>query len=242
MFETVFAGHPAPARRALAGPLSIALHAAAIAAVVVGSAWRISDPGEPNVPIILVTPAPPPPPAAPGPAASPRSKSGNPPSPPASALARPVLLSPSAIPVGIDSLPEPTPLDLLSTGETGSARSGSPEGVDGGTGDSGPAGFGTNGAPISAAAPDVVPPRLLSQAQPEYPETARRIREQGLVLLQAVIGTSGTVEDLRVLSSTSPLFEDAALRAVRLWRYRPATLAGRAVRVYLTVTIRFTLK
>ena len=48
---------------------------------------------------------------------------------------------------------------------------------------------------------------------------------------------SGSVEDVRVLKSVNPLLDASAVRAVGQWRYRPATLNGRAVRVYLTVTV-----
>jgi protein TonB len=237
MFETVPAGHPVSRRSPLAGPLSIALHAAALAAIVVGSAWRISDPGEPNIPLVFLTANPPGPP---GPAAAakgpdrPRERSVR-------AVSSPVPIAvPSTIPMRVDSAPDVGPVDLGPAGTGASPGGGSPDGVEGVTGDVPFSGTGP-AAPISATAPDVVPPRLLSQAQPEYPESARRARLQGMVLLQAVIGTSGLVEDVRVVSSSSSLFEEVAIRAVRQWRYAPATLARRAVRVYLTVTMNFTL-
>ena len=240
MFETVLAGHPVPRRSALAGPLSFALHAAAVAAVVIGSAWRISDPGEPNVPIVFLATNPPPPQGAAAPAAA-RAHAPDAPAGAKTAVTVPRLVAPSTIPVDIGSAPEPAPVDLLPGAGRTDAGPGSPEGVEGGTGDPALPGSAGGGPPISATAPNVVPPRLLLQAQPEYPETARRIREQGVVVLQAVIGTGGGVEDVQVLSSTSPLFDDAAIRAVRQWRYAPATLDRRSVRVYLTVTIHFTL-
>jgi protein TonB len=238
MFETVLAGHPLPRRRGLAGPLSIALHAAALAAIVAGSAWRLTDPGEPTVALLFrASPAVPPGPAAPAAAhpGSPRPGSGRP-----DALA-PRFLAPSVIPVRIDLAPAAAPLDAVPEPEGTGPGAVPGEGVDGGTGDGPARGVGGD-SPIPATAPDVAPPRLLFQAQPEFPEAARRARLQGAVLLQAVIGTAGDVEDVRVVSSSSPLFEEAAIRAVREWRYTPATLARRPVRVYLTVTIRFSLR
>ena len=239
MFETVLAGHPTPRRRALAGPLSFGLHATVIAAIVLTSAWRITDPGEPNVPIVLVSPsAPPPPLGAPGETTRVRTPSPRP-SPPEAV--RPIALVPTEIPVRIGPLSGAPSSDLPVNVDTTAGGSGSPAGVDGGTGASESSGSGDGVGPISATAPDVVAPRLLRQVAPEYPEAARRLREQGIVLLQAIIGTSGEVENVRVVSSSSSRFEEAALRALEQWRYSPATLAGRAVRVYLTVTIRFTL-
>jgi TonB family protein len=60
-----------------------------------------------------------------------------------------------------------------------------------------------------------------------------------MVILEAVITTAGDVREIRVLRSANPLLDEAAVRAVRRWRYRPATLNGRAVPVYLTVTVTF---
>jgi protein TonB len=63
----------------------------------------------------------------------------------------------------------------------------------------------------------------------------------GLVIVEAVIGIDGRVTDARVLRS-APLLDEAALTAVRQWRYRPTLLGGVPVAVVLTVTVNFTLK
>jgi protein TonB len=76
---------------------------------------------------------------------------------------------------------------------------------------------------------------------PDYPEAARRAHLQGTVILEAVITTAGEVREIRVLKPLHPLLDEAAERAVRRWRYRPAALDGRAVTVYLTVTVSFGL-
>src|SRR5713226_7024293 len=64
---------------------------------------------------------------------------------------------------------------------------------------------------------------------------------EGVVILGAIITASGNVDDVKVLKSVNPLLDAAATRAVQQWKYRPATLNGRAVRVYLTVTVTFNL-
>ncbi|HET9795350.1 MAG TPA: TonB family protein [Thermoanaerobaculia bacterium] len=240
MFETALAGHPAPHRRSVAGPLSVTLHLAVLAAIAIGSAWRISDPGEPNVRILFLPTPPPPAAGSPGlPAERPESPKPGAGRRIAAPLAR--FVAPAAIPVRIDAAPVAAPLGTAPVAASPGSGPGATDGVEGGTGDSPFPGVG-DGGPISATAPNVVPPRLLSQAQPEYPEAARRARLQGIVLLQAVIGTGGDVEDVRVVSSASPLFAEAAIRAVRQWRYVPAMLDRRAVRVYLAVTIQFALR
>ena len=88
---------------------------------------------------------------------------------------------------------------------------------------------------------DVRPPLLLDRVEPAYPEIARRLHVQGIVILEAVITAEGAVQDVSVLKSADPILDEAAKRAVLQWRYKPATLNGRAVRVYLTVTVSFRL-
>jgi protein TonB len=84
-------------------------------------------------------------------------------------------------------------------------------------------------------------PQLINRVEPSYPEAARKARMEGVVILEAIITANGNVEDVKVLKSMNPLLDAAATRAVQQWRYRPATLNGRAVRVYLTVTVTFNL-
>jgi len=88
---------------------------------------------------------------------------------------------------------------------------------------------------------DVRPPEKVRHVDPAYPELARRVRAQGTVILRIVIGREGAVEEVEVLRS-HPLFDTAAIQAVRQWRYRPAVQAGRAVRVYQTVRVEFRLE
>jgi periplasmic protein TonB len=75
---------------------------------------------------------------------------------------------------------------------------------------------------------------------PVYPQIAIAARVSGTVVIDAVIGTDGTVREARVLSG-SPLLNHAALEAVRQWRYTPTTLNHVPVPVIMTVTVRFNL-
>lgn len=76
---------------------------------------------------------------------------------------------------------------------------------------------------------------------PEYPPLARAARQQGPVVLEALIGTVGEVQSLRVVSGPE-LLRDAAAEAVGQWRYEPVLLDGIAVPVVTTVTVNFTLQ
>jgi protein TonB len=104
-------------------------------------------------------------------------------------------------------------------------------------GGTGPAGEGE----ILRVGGEVKAPVLQTRVDPTYPEAARKARMEGVVILEAIITATGSVEDVRVLKSVNPLLDASAVRAVQQWRYKPATLNARAVRVYLTVTVTFNL-
>jgi len=83
-------------------------------------------------------------------------------------------------------------------------------------------------------------PRKIVHVPPVYPEFARTSRVEGIVTLEAIIDASGRVESVKVLSA-QPLLEEAAVRAVKQWRYSPTELNGVPVPVLMTITVRFTL-
>ena len=69
---------------------------------------------------------------------------------------------------------------------------------------------------------------LVHQVTPKYPPLARQARIQGTVVLQAVIGKDGSVQNLHVLSG-HPMLTPAAMDAVRQWRYKPYRVNGEPV-------------
>jgi protein TonB len=81
---------------------------------------------------------------------------------------------------------------------------------------------------------------LVYDVAPKYPPEAGRARIEGTVVLLAVIGKDGSVEDVRVNSGLSVLAQ-AAIEAVKQWRYRPYLLNGEPVEVDSQITINFTL-
>jgi len=82
---------------------------------------------------------------------------------------------------------------------------------------------------------------LIHQVNPVYPPLARQTRVQGAVVMEATISRDGSVESLRIVSG-QPLLNQAALDAVRQWRYRPTMLNGEPVEVITTITVTFTLQ
>ncbi len=81
---------------------------------------------------------------------------------------------------------------------------------------------------------------LIQKTLPLYPPIARASRTEGRVELQAIISKFGTIENLRVVSG-SPMLQQAAIDAVKQWRYRPYMLDGEPVEVETTITVIFSL-
>ena len=81
---------------------------------------------------------------------------------------------------------------------------------------------------------------LIHQVQPAYPQIAKTAHISGTVVLHAIIGTDGTVQDLQYISGP-PLLMRSAMDAVKQWRYRPTMLNGEAVQVDTTISVVFTL-
>lgn len=84
------------------------------------------------------------------------------------------------------------------------------------------------------------PGSLIHRVEPVYPPLAKAAGVQGLVVLQAMIGRDGGIEDLQVVSG-HPMLAPAAVKAVEQWRYRPYILNGEAVKVETQVSVNFVL-
>ena len=88
---------------------------------------------------------------------------------------------------------------------------------------------------------NISPPAKVTDVPPVYPTVAQAARVQGVVILEAVIGTDGRVTDVKVLRSVA-LLDDAAIAAVRQWEYMPTLPNGVPVPVIMTVTVNFTMQ
>jgi TonB family protein len=243
MFNTVSGPVESAARRRIAFfLLSLGTHVLVFGSLLGASLWSVGESPEPPIPIVFF----------PGPSAiaPPRGtpNGGDQPrrseqerrktelqAPARIATSHPVLEAPPSLPL---STIGDSPIDENFGGSTG--LTGDPNGVEGGTGNT-PVQNPGSGL-VTPATPGVVRPVLVRQVRPDYPEAARALRQQGVLVVTAVIDTDGSVQELRVVHSSSPLFEEPALQAIRQWRYRPGTLSGRAVRVLLTVEIGFSLR
>jgi TonB family protein len=100
----------------------------------------------------------------------------------------------------------------------------------------------TKAAPELAAATKAAQHEPLAQAtEPAYPPLAQHMNVQGSVVLQALIGADGVIENLRVLSGPA-ILASAAQQAVREWRFKPIVQNGQAVESKATITVNFTIK
>jgi protein TonB len=130
---------------------------------------------------------------------------------------------------------------VASFGVAGSDFGGSAGGVMGSI-------FGNDNAPKVKAAPPkkinisggVMQGMVLLKTTPIYPPIAKAARVQGTVVLQATISKTGAIENLKVVSGPAML-QQAALEAVRTWRYKPYLLNNEPVEVETTVNVIFTL-
>jgi TonB family protein len=81
---------------------------------------------------------------------------------------------------------------------------------------------------------------IVKKVDPVYPPLARQARIQGTVVLQVVINKSGDVENIQLFSG-HPMLAQAAIDAVKQWKYKPYLLNGEPVEVETRVTVNFTL-
>ena len=217
-------------------PVSIAVHVAAAAGIVIVPLMATDVMPAPRTMIGAFTAQPSPPPPPP-PAARPTAVRASEPSPAPSPVA------PTDAPATI----EPEPATTTSViGDPAGPPGGSPDGVIGSLGKE------TSVPVILPAPPPAVTrplpvggvirePKKLKHVPPVYPVIAQQARVEGIVIIEAIIGTDGRVKEARVLRS-KPLLDEAALTAVRQWVFTPTTLNSVPVPVMMTVTVRFQLQ
>lgn len=176
-------------------------------------------------------PPPPPPPPAPVPKVVPR----------VSEIVNGELRTPSKIPKRIEMIREeeaPPPSTGVMGGVVGGVPGGSTGGVIGGL-------INSTAPPPRVAAPQrlrissgVALGNKISGNDPQYPQMAKIAHVQGDVVLQATISKGGAIENLRAVSGP-PMLVQAAVDAVKEWKYRPYYLNGEPVEVETTITVKF---
>jgi TonB family protein len=90
---------------------------------------------------------------------------------------------------------------------------------------------------------NIRPPMKLKDVRPEYPDAMRAAGEEGTVLLDTIIATDGSVQSIRVVRSPAHrALVDAAIAAVRGWKFEPTLLNGSPVEVVMRVSVDFELE
>lgn len=90
--------------------------------------------------------------------------------------------------------------------------------------------------------PGVTPPRVLFRTEPVYTQQARDAKLQGVVVLAMVVSAEGNPQDVRVEKGLGMGLDEAAIEALKQWRFQPAKLNGRLVAIQLTVEVNFVLQ
>ncbi len=181
----------------------------------------------------LVAPPPPPPPPPP---AAPQIQHVQ----RVSEIVDGALRAPTKIPKQVKMMTEEEvpPNTGVTGGVVGGVPGGSANGVIGGI-------IGSAAPPPKVATPQklrvssgVADGLKIHDVQPAYPQMARIAHIQGDVTLQATISKSGVIENLRAVNG-HPILIQAAMDAVRQWKYKPYILNGEPVEVETTVTVKF---
>jgi protein TonB len=238
MFETAVVQTHAANRRFSWLSFSLAVHAAAVAALLAASIATVRLPVQAPKQMFAFIPTLPPPPAlgTPNPTpAQPRPRTVNTAAPRVPIAPIPVT-APRVIPNTVTPVAD-APSDGPAT------TIGSTIGSDIGVGPESPS---TSVAP-DAAGPlpignGVKSPIVIRRVEPIYPPFAIRARMSGSVVLQCIIDKAGRIRDVRVVTSSFSAFEQPAIDAVQQWLFAPGTLNGQAVDTIFELTVRFQVK
>ena len=245
---------PSPRRRWLSLPIAVGLHVAGLSAFAFASYWNVSSVPEPNVNIAGLVMIELPPPGGGG---------GHPPKTRTPEIKKQAVPTPATTPhqPTAADVPEkpPTPAandsiqNLTATGPAGDNQD--PGGPGEGPGPGGPGfggpGKGTDDGPGEGPGIENAPihmsfgmtkPEVIHQVQPRYSEQARRAGVQGMVIVEAVIDEQGQVTNVRLVRGLPMSLDVAAMQAVQQWRFKPARLNGRPVKVFYTLTVNFTIQ
>ena len=162
--------------------------------------------------------------------------------------AEPTVVIPPDIKIDSPKMPEhgdPLSSSRIPSGGPGSG-SGIGTGSGGGVGEGfgpgvGPGWGGGTGGQAFRIGGSVSAPSCIHCPDPEYSEEARKARHQGVVVLWAVVDEDGRAQQIRVQKSLGLGLDEAALRAVQNWRFRPAQRFGKPVPVYMAIEVNFHL-
>jgi protein TonB len=97
--------------------------------------------------------------------------------------------------------------------------------------------------PAQVAQEGLIGPQVKRSVNPKYTDAARRARIEGLVEVEIVVREDGTVGEARVIKSIDAILglDDEAVKALKLWRFQPATRHGQPIACVVVGVLRFDL-
>jgi len=236
-------------------PVSLAVHALAVAGVLLSTVWQVVFPDHSphlstaySLTALPDPPPPPPPPQVMDPAPKPVPKAEAVAPPPPALLEMAPRVIPNLVPhVEIPPpIPPPPPKAVVAEAVPGGKVNGEKGGKLGGE-------LGARGtAPFNVVFPDdgriyverdtKLPLTPINQIYPSYPSEAVKKHWEDSVLVRYVIGTNGHVKDVTILDhARQPMFDVAAVDAIKEWSFRPMKKEGKPVEVVHELTVFFQL-
>ena len=88
----------------------------------------------------------------------------------------------------------------------------------------------------------VTMPKVVREVKPAYPDSVKKERVQGIVMLEAVVKKDGSVGEVTVKKPLHPELDAEAVKAMKQWQFEPGTKEGKAVDVAVNVEMTFNLK
>ncbi len=226
--------------------ISVAVHTLVVVGALAASVASVEFPkGAPDqwmkVELVRAVPLPPRAPAVRPPAARPPER-------PHPSAATPAPAQPESIPNTVIPVEPAQSMALPETGASGEgvaepgtvAGDGTANGLPDGVGEAA-TGSEVEGHPYEVGG-EVSAPRVLARVDPVYPPAAARNRMPGLVIVQCLIDRQGRVRDVTVVKSSFGAFEQAAVEAVRQWRFSPGIMRGKAVDTIFRLTVTFSIR
>ncbi len=89
---------------------------------------------------------------------------------------------------------------------------------------------------------DDLKPEIIEKVSPKYPEEAKKAKVMGKVIVEATVDTDGRVAEAKVVNEADARLAQAAIDAVKQWKFKPIQKDGKPVKVKTTVTLNFQLK
>ena len=146
---------------------------------------------------------------------------------------------------GLIEAPPGPPTLSQGEGAGGVAGTGTGTGIGPGTGSGlGPGAGGGTGGGVYRLGSGVTPPIAVQSPKPAYTVEAMHARIQGIVMVECIVRVTGVCSDIKVTRSLDPTFglDDAAVKSVQRWRFKPGSRQGEPVPVIVTIEVSFTVR